>query len=531
MTVIRRDFLKLAGTGLAGAGVGVGLGAQAHAAPIPGAGNKMVIDVRAYGARGDGATIDTPAVNKAIEAASAQGGGTVHFSAGAYACYSIHLKSNVALYLDAGATILAAAGSHYDPAEPNTPWEDYQDYGHNHWHNSLLWGEGIHDIAILGPGLIWGKGLSRGSSEEPKAETPGNGNKAIALKNCHNVTLRDFSILKAGHFGVLATGVDNLTIDNLRIDTDRDGLDIDCCRNVRVSNCSVNSPWDDGICPKSSFALGYARATENVTITNCYVTGSYVLGTMLDGTYKRQPADFRTVPTGRIKCGTESNGGFKNITISNCVFDACRGFALESVDGALLEDITFTGVTMRDCTNTPLFLRLASRMRGPAGVPVGTVKRIIISNVVSYNSFSHFGGGGLISGIPSHAVEDVKIHDLYMDHRGGGTREMATRQVPEMEQGYPEPYRFGDIPASGFFIRHVNNIELSNVEIAWSQPEERPVFYLEDVKGADFFRIKTPRTRTVPLFELRNVEDFRVSQSRGVNDMHLDKADQRTIPG
>ena len=85
--------------------------------------------------------------------------------------------------------------------------------------------------------------------------------------------LRDFSILHGGHFGILATGVDNLTIDNLKIDTNRDGMDIDCCRNVRVSNCSVNSPWDDGICLKSSFALGYARATEMVTITNCLVGG------------------------------------------------------------------------------------------------------------------------------------------------------------------------------------------------------------------------------------------------------------------
>ena len=95
--------------------------------------------------------------------------------------------------------------------------------------------------------------------------------------------------------------------------------------------------------------------------------------------------------TGRIKCGTESNGGFKNITIFNCVFDGYRGFALESVDGALLEDITFTGATMRDCTNTPIFLRLGSRMRGPAGVPVGTLKRIIISDVATYNSSSRFG--------------------------------------------------------------------------------------------------------------------------------------------
>jgi polygalacturonase len=525
MTIVRRDFLKLAGAGLPG----ISLGGHAQSATKPGAGTDAVFDVRTFGARGDGASIDTPAINKAIEAASTQGGGTVQFPAGTYACYSIHLMSNVVLSLEMGATILAASGTSYDPAEPNKPWEDYQDYGHNHWHNSLLWGEGIHDVAIVGPGLIWGKGLSRGGSEEPRAETPGVGNKAIALKNCHNVLLRDFSILKGGHFGILATGVDNLTIDNLKIDTDRDGMDIDCCHNVRVSNCSVNSPWDDGICPKSSFSLGYARSTENVTITNCYVTGAYVLGTMLDGTYKRWPADFKQTPTGRIKCGTESNGGFKNITISNCVFDACRGFALESVDGALLEDITFTGVTMRDCTNTPLFLRLGSRMRGPAGVPVGTLKRIIISNVVSYNSVSQFGGAGLISGIPSNPIEDIKINELYMEHRGGGTREMAARVVPQMEQGYPEPYRFGDIPASGFFIRNVNNIELTNVEIAWSQPDARPVFYLDNVKGADFFRIKTPKAVTAGVFELKEVQDFNVSVSKNVKDIHLDKVAHKTI--
>ena len=120
------------------------------------------------------------------------------------------------------------------------------------------------------PGLIYGKGLSRGYRahegwETFVAEQPGVGNKAIALKNCRNVILRDFSILKGGHFGLLLTGVDNVTLDNLTIDTDRDGMDLDCCRNVRVSNCTVNSPWDDAICPKSSYALGYPRSTENVT--------------------------------------------------------------------------------------------------------------------------------------------------------------------------------------------------------------------------------------------------------------------------
>jgi len=199
----------------------------------------------------------------------------------------------------------------------------------------LIWGENLTNVSILGPGTIWGKGLVRGGNQsrtqqqndalnaarasEPKqpfgypnprdAVEPGWGNKSIALKLCRNVIIRDITILHGGHFAILATGVDNLTIDNLKIDTNRDGIDIDACKNVRVSNCTVNSPFDDGICPKSSFALGYARATENVTITNCEVSG-YDEGTLLDGTFKRE---FRNQngtfsPTGRIKFGTESNG-------------------------------------------------------------------------------------------------------------------------------------------------------------------------------------------------------------------------------
>ena len=312
-------------------------------------------NVRQYGAKGDGATVDTAAINRAIDAAVASGGGTVFFPAGVYLSYSIHLKSKVGLHLDQGAVILAGptpldgvTTGGYDAAEPQGAWEPYQDYGHNHWHNSLIWGEGIHDVSITGSGLIWGKGLTRGWDREAgRADTtkPGVGNKSIALKNCRNVLLRDFKILEGGWFGVLATGVDNMTIDNLLIDTNRDGIDIDCCRNVRVSNCTVNSPWDDGICPKSSFALGYARATENLTITNCYVAGGYALGSVLDGTWKPIGGEHQFF-TGRIKLGTESNGGFRNVAISNCVFESCKGFALESEDGALVEDVTFTGITM-----------------------------------------------------------------------------------------------------------------------------------------------------------------------------------------
>ena len=536
MNGFRRDFLKLAGFGLATALVAPSLlvrGARAQTAPIP---TSDLFDVRLFGAVGDGKTIDTPAVNRAIEAAAAKGGGTVYFGAGTYACYSIHLKSSIAFYLDAGATILAAETPHegttsgYDPAESNAPWEAFQDFGHNHWHNSLIWGEGLHDVAIYGPGLIWGKGLSRGHDdpELPRAEAPGVGNKAIALKNCHDVILRDFSVLAGGHFAILATGVDNLTIDNLKIDTNRDGMDIDCCRNVRVSNCSVNSPWDDGICPKSSFALGYARATENVTIANCYVTGTYEMGTLLDGTFKRFPDDWTSngwQRTGRIKCGTESNGGFKNIAVSNCVFEGCRGFALETVDGAILEDISVTGLTMRDIRNAPLFLRLGARQRGPKEIPIGRLKRILISNVTCYGPLNDMPS--IINGLPDHPVEDVKISDCYFEQKGGGTTEVAGMQPVELAAGYPEPKLFGPLPAAHFYLRHVRNIEMNHVELANLAPDARASFWLDDVDGSDLFRLKLPRNGG-PAFQLNDkVTDFRVSDSRGVKDQSLATARPR----
>jgi polygalacturonase len=493
------------------------------------------LNLKAFGATGDGQTIDSPAINRAIEAAAAAGGGTVYFPAGTYASYSIRLKSHVCLYLDQGATIVAAATplegttSGYDAAEPQGDWEPYQDYGHNHWHNSLIWGEGIHDFSILGPGLIWGKGLSRGHSSDkdlPDPTTRGAGNKAIALKNCYNVTLRDFCILKGGWFGILATGVDNLTIDNLKIDTDRDGMDLDCCRNVRVSNCSVNSPYDDGICPKSSFALGYARPTENLTITNCFVTGGYEIGSLLDGSWRLMPDSFLPRATGRIKFGTESNGGFRNITVSNCVFEHSRGLALESVDGALCEDITFVGIAMRGIVNAPLFLRLGERMRGPKDAKVGTLKRILISNVTSYDALQL---PSILSGVPGHPIEDVKISDVYLHQVGGGDAGMARVQPPEREKEYPEPTMFGAMPATGFFVRHVRNLEMSNVEIAAEQPDQRPAFALVDVEGADLFRVRVPRPSVAPAFSLKQVANFRVFGSQFVPDKSFQQVDEQVF--
>jgi polygalacturonase len=543
---VRRDLLKFGGIGLAAAATTLPAYAATKSSRHADSG---VFDVRTFGATGDGKTVDTAAINRTIEAAAGAGGGTVLFPAGTYLCFSIHLKSYVDLFLSQGATILAADsplpgqttgynGGTYDAAEPKTAYDAYQDYGHNHWHNSLLWGEDIHDFSITGPGLIYGKGLSFGAGRRARgnypiyvAEQAGVGNKSIALKSCRNVIFRDFSILKGGHFGLLLTGVDNLTIDNLKIDTDRDGMDIDCCKNVRVSNCTVNSPWDDGICPKSSFALGYNRITENLTITNCYVTGTYELGTVLDGTWKKFAADVKGVGrTGRIKCGTESNGGFRNITISNCVFEGCEGLALESEDGALCEDITISNITQRDVIQAPLFFRLGARLRGPRGsgdqsTVVGTLQRVLVDNFVSYNTNSRVCS--ILSGIPGHEIKDIKLSNIYIQHQGGDYADLVKVVPPENVEKYPDPGMFGPMPAGGFFFRHIRNLELSHVEVASMNPDPRPSFYLEDVNRVDFIAVTAPTSN--PAFRLNKVTDLRVLLSRAAKDTQMDSADDKTL--
>jgi polygalacturonase len=483
-----------------------------------------VFNVKTFGATGDGKNLDSDAINKAIDAASEKGGGTVYFPVGTYVSASIRLKSNITLYLEAGSVIEAVSDSiaPYDLPEPNPAGGNYQDYGHSHWQNSLIWGIGLENISILGPGLIHGRGLNSGFDRFAKGSKyqdggPGSANKAIALKECHNVILRDFSILHGGHFGILATGVDNLTIDNLKIDTNRDGIDIDCCQNVRVTNCSVNSPWDDGICLKASYGLGRIKHCDNITIASCYLSGNFVEGTLLDGTFQVCTPEYKSHRMGRIKFGTESNGDFKNIAITNCVFDDCMGIAIESVDGSHIEDVAISNITMRNVSCDPIFICLGNRARGPENPPVGTIKRISIDNVVVYNASGNHAC--TISGLPGHNIEDIRISNILLNQQGGGSAADGERIPPENEKAYPEPGMFGKSPAYGFFLRHVKGIEMHFVKIRYNTPEARPVFVLEDVYDASFSYINADRgTGHAPMFDLRNVSGFSVSDSKNISD-------------
>src|ERR1700742_368955 len=291
---------------------------SASAADAP---DKSFYNVRSYGATGDGKNLDSPSIDKAIQAAAAAGGGTVYLPPGTYLSGTIHLASNIHLLIDMGATILAAPQKMNAYDEPEH-WEGtaYQDGGHTYFRNSLIYGEGLTNVSITGFGFIDGTALSSGDGQQDAAsgfknwEHPeqGNtnsaaklarlGNKAIALKLCRNVVLRDITIFRGGHFAILTTGCDNMTVDNVTMDTNRDGIDIDCCRNVMVSNCRINSPNDDGLCPKSTFALGRNVITENMTIVNCMVSG-FEVGSLIDGTLKPKA---NGNGNGRLKFGTEA---------------------------------------------------------------------------------------------------------------------------------------------------------------------------------------------------------------------------------
>jgi len=487
---------------------------------------RVPFNVRDYGATGDGKTLDSPAINKAIAACAGAGGGTVWLPAGRYLSGSIHLTNNLNLHLDAGAVIVAAPQklNAYDETEP---WEGtaYQDGGHTYFHNSLIWGENLTNVFITGPGMIFGEGLVRNDAQQdrrsgfsnwqnpdaPRTNLPPDraGNKAIALKLCRNVVLRDFTILKGGHFAILATGCDGMTVDNVTMDTDRDGIDIDCCRNTTVSNCRINSPGDDALCPKSSFALGRNVITENLTIVNCQVS-AFEMGTLLDGTMKPS----RT-KNGRIKFGTEANGGFRNVTVANCTFRGCRGLALEEVDGGIMENITINNITMMDVAAYPIYITTGKRNRGPNVTQPSRARRIIISNVIATGVEPM--SGIQITGLPGQPIEGVRLENIWIEFKGGGTKEDAARVPKELGTGYPEPRNLGIMPAYGLFARHVRDLELANIRVSFEKDELRPAMMCVDVDGLEIDNFKAQLAEGVPAAKFEDVKRLVVRNSPVLN--------------
>jgi len=409
------------------------------------------IDVRERGARGDGRTPDTRAIQAAIDAA-APAGALVDVPPGDYVCGTLRLRNRTTIRLAAGATLIASP----DDADFDRPVakgrETFADEETSDHRFALLQGQGISRVRIVGPGRIDGNRTSR------------SGPKPIALRECAEVEIRDLTIANAGNYAIGLLGCEGVGIQGVTIlNGYADGIDPDCCRNVRISRCHVESR-DDALCLKTSFALGVRRATENVRIWGCRLSTLH----------------------NAIKLGTESTGDFRNIAISDCVItgrrhawkgDLTSGISLQSVDGGTLERVAVWNVRMAN-VRAPIFVRLARRGRGQRIPTPGALRDVSIWDVVASGARI----ASSVTGIPDRAVERLSLRRIRVRAAGGGEVVPGSLNIPEMERRYPDATMFHDLPAVGLYGRHVVGLTVEDVDVTVDQPDARPALVFDDVR-------------------------------------------------
>ena len=413
---------------------------------------EVLYDVRDYGAKPDGRTLCTTSIQKAIDACSQSGGGTVYLPPGNFLSGTIYFKTGVTLRLAAGCTLLGSKDlKDYPPTV-----QAFRSYTDNYTDKSLIYGEKLERIAITGLGTIDGQGAA---FEGPYKVRP----YMIRFIECRNVTVKDVTIkdspMWVQHFlacdDVRITGI---TVKSL-VNHNNDGIDIDSCRRVVISDCNINS-GDDAIVLKSTSA----RVCRDVAISNCVLSSR----------------------CNALKMGTESNGGFQNIVITGCsIYDTrLAGVALEIVDGGTMDRVVVSNITMNK-VGAPVFLRLGNRARPfkkDMETPgMGVMRNITISNIEATGANPT---GCAISGLPEAAIENLTLSNIRLSFEGGGTKADAAREIPEKTADYPEYSMFGKLPAYGLYCRHVKGLKILNIQLQLDKPDQRHAVVFEDVENA-----------------------------------------------
>ncbi len=424
---------------------------------------ERVVDVRDFGAVGDGKTLSTEAIQKAIDRCAAQGGGNVRLPKGTWLAGTVYLASHVALQLESGATLLGSRNPD-DYAHPRRTPGDPEGDSYRTW--ALIAGENLQHVAIRGEGTIDGQGDAFRWKDRPRP-------KGIYLIRCRDVLVEGVKMRHAGSWMQHYRGCDRVTIRGIDVFNhatyNNDGLNVDSSRDVLISGCRVDSD-DDGIVLKSLST----RPCENVTVKDCTVSSH----------------------CNAIKMGTESGGGFKNVTVADCtVFSPQKskaiygrqrglaGIALEIVDGGELSDVTVSRVDIQG-VSVPIFMRLGNRARqyepGQPKPGVGTFRNVVVRDVVARET-SEIGCS--ITGLPGHRIENVVLKNLKLGFDGGGSRNHASGKVPEKPESYPESTMFGVLPAYGFYCRHVKDLKFENVELRTAAPDLRHAMVFDDAEG------------------------------------------------
>ena len=433
----------------------------------------QVYNILTYKAVADGKTNNTISIQKAVDDCAAHGGGTVWVPPGTYLTAMIKLKSNVNLHLESGSVLQALAdGTKY---------------------LSLIMIEDVNHVSVTGTGTLFGNG-KHFLVQEAAPDRP----YILFAKNSKNILVENVYLLHSAAWALRLFGCERVKIKGISIyshaNYNNDGIDIES-KDVIVSDCIIDT-GDDAICLKSDDPK---FPTENITITNCIAASN----------------------CNPIKMGTSSYGGYKNITISNCVLRAASesplhhwnadpknyitdritgisGIALEIVDGGKMEKVNISNISMTGI-QTPIFIRLGSRANS-----TGSIKNVIISNITA-TSKSRMSS--TIAAVPGFYIEDVILRDIMIKSEGGGTIENINRRVPEEDKAYPENRMFGwSLPAYGLYVRHVKNLTLDNVQFTLEKPDARPAIWLEDVHQFRGENIQSPKANTTWLKQVNTTQ-------------------------
>jgi len=443
-------------------------------------------NVRSSGAAGDGAKLDTAAIQAAIDKCGAAGGGEVLFPPGRYLTGTLRLRDRVTLRLDAGAVILGSPRlADYPVLKDSIP-----SYTSTYTDRCLIRADGAAEVGIRGPGTIDGNGSAFAGEYKLRPYLV----RFISCRGVHveGVTLRDSAMWVQHYLDCEGVYINDVRVRSRRPHVNNDGIDIDSSRLVRISNCDIDC-GDDAIVLKATAAT----PCRDVVIANC------ILSTLCNA----------------FKLGTESVGGFDNIVLTNCEVHNTNlaGIALEEVDGGSLGRVSISNVVMRD-VGCPIFLRLGNRGRpvteGDPRPGIGAFSGVTIRGV---QATSTTAAACSITGLPGRPVEDVLLDDIRITTQGGGDAALAAREIAERPEAYPEFSMFGPLPAHGLYCRHVSGLSLNRVSLRVVKPDGRPALFADDAENLAISDLKGPGEPAAgALMEFHNVRTARVRETRAV---------------
>jgi polygalacturonase len=465
-----------------------------------------------YGAKADGKTLDTKAIQKAIDDCHINGGGKVYLHNGVFRTGTLILKSNVNLYIETGATLRASDDLDDFPSMPSL----HPSYSGTYVTNKMvIYAENASNISITGRGTIDGNGNHwvGGPYGFPSfSQRP----RIIHFRGCENILVRDITLYNSASWVQSYQSCKNMVIDGITVDSrenkdiekeryadvpgrNTDGLDLVDCQNVRISNCYINS-GDDAICLKS---FSPDEGCRDITISNCVVSSN----------------------ASGIKIGTETAGTFEDITIRNCVVHDTRVDAISviSVDGARVERINISDITVRNIKGSAIFIRIGNRnrpYRENSVINTPHLRDIRIGNIQGTRISAE--NGCIIAGIENFPVENVVLQNINLDFEGGKKVEDSYREIPDNETAYPNGKIFGVLPAYGLYIRHAKGVILENIRFGLITEDQRPAILIDNTEQLDINDLRAAGSPNSPeLIRLINSRDIMIRESQPLTQIPL----------